>query len=92
VVIEPPAQLRGRRVAEVDAGVIVGVEGDALEGIAVAVAQPDRLDLGAGGDRVAVEAPEQRGRDRPVEAAIVEEDLEAQELSLPAHPDMPSRR
>ena len=83
VMIEPPAQPRIGRVAEVDAGVVVAVDGDAGEGVAEAVLQADRHDVHAGGV-LAVEGAEQRRRGGAVETRVVEEQLEQRSIITPA--------
>jgi hypothetical protein len=75
VVIEPPAHLGVSAEPEVDAGVIVGVERDAVERVAVAVDHADRLDGDVTIDDVAIERREQRRRGRAIEASVVKEDL-----------------
>ena len=73
--IEPPAHLRVGAEPEVDARVVVGVERDAFERIAVAVDHADGLDRDVAVDDVAIERREQRRRGRAVEARVVKEDL-----------------
>jgi hypothetical protein len=66
----------GVAVAKVDAGVVVGVEGQALEGIAADVIDPLIRDLHASVDVLAIEVREHRRRRRAVEAIVVIEDLQ----------------
>ena len=56
-------------------GVVVGVEGDALERVAVLVDHAHRAHLDTSVDGVSIERGEQRCRGRAVEAGVVEEDL-----------------
>ena len=56
-------------------GLVVGVEGDALERVAVLVDHAHRAHLDVSVDGVSIERGEQRCRGRAVEAGVVEEDL-----------------
>jgi hypothetical protein len=77
VVVEPPMEPRGRRVAEVEAGVHVAGEGVLRERIAGLVVERDEADgLEAPALALDEEAPEERGRGAAVEAIAVIEEVE----------------
>ena len=81
VMVEPPGDARRGAVLEIDDGVFVAGEFALVKERAGAMHQAVVLVAGAGGNALAVEARKERGRAGSIEAFVVIEDANLQDLN-----------